>query len=954
MNYHAPGEENIHLRVLIVEDLPSDAELMALQLEKEGFHFEWNRVQTEAAYLAAFETPPDLILADWHLPQFTGLRALKILQQRNLDIPFIIVSGGIGEEAAIDALHQGASDYVLKDRPARLGPAVRRALKNRQLNNERQQAVDALRLADKVFHSAGEGITVTDAHINIVAVNPAFETITGYSESEMLGKNPRILQSGRHDRAYYRDMWRSLKTTGQWRGTIWNRRKHGEIYPELLTISTVRDDQGLVTHYVGVFTDISERVHAEDELRKLNENLEIRVKERTRELDLAKELAEAASQAKTQFLANMSHEIRTPMNSIIGMSHLALRTKLDAEQRDYVNKIYLSGQHLLGVIDDVLDFSKIEADKVEVECIDFELDEVLDNVANLVADKATAKGLGLLFDSDPALPCCLRGDPFRLGQILTNLTNNAIKFTSQGEIVIRIRKEQETDSDWLVRFEVQDTGIGMSAEEKSKLFQPFQQADSSTTRKYGGTGLGLVISKRLVEMMGGEVGVESQPGLGSTFWFTPRLGKSKLEEKWPLPSNLKSRRILVVEGSSRLHSVLTEQLDKLGFRVSSVATGEQAVAGVLAADKADDPYEIVFMQEGMSGIGSVETSRRLTNLNRMRLPHQVLLVAYGRDKLIERTQDGIQAVLVAPFTHSALIRMITAILSGKTQVAISAQGSQQGENSKLDALHGAHILLAEDNPLNQQVAQKLLEDVGARVTLANDGKQALELLRQGHFDCVLMDLQMPVMDGLETTRQIRLDPALAGISVIAVTANASIKARESCLAGGMDDYIAKPIQPEMLYATLSKWLGNGPKTEVAQVNPLPSPARASNSLLADDPIVIDLTILAKMTNDDSPENLHKFALIFIESARNGLASIEDALERKDMMAISALGHRLKSAAATVGAMLFADLCQAIELLGEEGKWEEAVPIVAQLRPLLEKIDQRIASEMESHVGLPMI
>ena len=245
------------LRVLIVEDLPSDAELMALRLEEEGFRFKWRRVQSEKEYLAGLDTLPDLILADWHLPRFSGLRALQLLRERNLEIPFIIVAGGIGEEAAIDALQQGASDYVLKDRPARLGTAVRHALEEQRLRSERKQAEEALRLADRVFRSTGEGVAVTDADGNLVSVNPAFELITGYSAAEVLGQNPRILKSGRHEDAFYREMWASLRETGQWRGELWNRRKSGEVYPEWLTISAVKDTAGRVTHYVGVFSDIS-------------------------------------------------------------------------------------------------------------------------------------------------------------------------------------------------------------------------------------------------------------------------------------------------------------------------------------------------------------------------------------------------------------------------------------------------------------------------------------------------------------------------------------------------------------------------------------------------------------------------------------------------------------------------------------------------------------------------
>ncbi|TXT24308.1 MAG: histidine kinase [Gallionellaceae bacterium] len=517
-------------------------------------------------------------------------------------------------------------------------------------------------------------------------------------------------------------------------------------------------------------------------------------------LQLAKSQAEEASRAKSSFLANMSHEIRTPMNSIIGMSQLALKAESDPRQRDYLQKIQVSCEHLLGVIDDILDFSRIDAGKLKLEALGFGLDETRQTLANLVGWRVAEKGLQIRFDFDPAIPGKLCGDPLRLNQILINYINNAIKFTERGEIVVRARMLEESDSDVLLHFEVQDSGIGITGNQMIGLFQSFQQADTSTSRRYGGSGLGLAICRRLAELMGGKVGVQSEAGKGSTFWLSVRLRKG-----------------------------------------------------------------------GAPG----QLERRMTN------------------------QDG------------------------RTLYSMAA-------------LDGARILLAEDNSFNQQVAREFLEEGGATVCVAQNGQEALDRLRRDPFDCVLMDIQMPGMDGLEAMRQIRADRTLGGARIIALSANASGDDRERCLVAGANDFIGKPFRLDEFYATLARWLPEPRQKEVVPGQPCGQAA----TMPAGDTAIIDFAVLGELVGNDS-KKIRSFALKFIESSREDVAGIEAAMGRNDLVGAGEIGHRAKSPARMVGASGFADLCQALEGCAAGGDGEQASRIASQLRPLLERIAERV-------------
>jgi PAS domain S-box-containing protein len=820
----------------------------------------------------------------------------------------------------------------------------------------RKQQEAELLTQHSALESAANAIVITDCKGVIQWVNPAFTRLTGYEREEAIGQNPRVLNSGVHDLEFFQNMWRTVLAGSVWQGTLTNKRKDGVLYQEEMTITPVRSKHGEITHFVAVKQDIT--------LRKQQE-LEILA---------AKEKAEEATKAKSDFLANMSHEIRTPMNAIIGLSHLALKTPLNPKQRDYVSKVHNAGTSLLGVINDILDFSKIEAGKLDMETTDFRLDEVISSVTTLTAQKAHDKGLEFLAHVSPEIPENLLGDPLRLGQILTNFVNNSVKFTERGEIRLNIELLERTGEKVQLKFSVRDTGIGMTREQSAKLFQPFVQADSSTTRKHGGTGLGLTICRRLVELMGGRVWLESEPGVGSTFFFTVWLGVGTAKGSGKIvPEKLAQLRVLVVDDNAAAREILAEPLNSVASCVKMASSGSEAIAAVKAQD-ATEPFDIIFMDWRMPGMDGLQASRHIKSDETLKKqPAIVLVTAFGREEVREEAERlGLDGFLVKPVTKSMLVDTLVNVFAAPGEnVAVEA-----GQETRL---RGARILLTEDNDINQQIAVELLEGAGATVKIANNGREAVEILSNGPqpppFDVVLMDLQMPEMDGYQATAKIRADARFGALPIIAMTAHATIEERQRCLAAGMVDHISKPIDPALLYDIVGrvfKLSAQSLSGEDASHGVRPSPAAATSaksSTLRDSTTAAASNVAApedgrtparKLLGDDLPviagldtkDGLSRVAgnrklylkLIrqFAEQQGPAITQVTDALAKGDTALAERLAHTLKGVAGNIGAKPVQTAAGVLEkLIRNRAKAEEVASAKQQVAVVLDPLVEQL-------------
>ncbi len=683
-----------------------------------------------------------------------------------------------------------------------------------------------------------------------------------------------------------------------------------------------RDEHGYAQRVIGINLDIDDAKNMEHDLL------------------LAKNSAEEATQAKSDFLANMSHEIRTPMNAIIGMSYLALETDLNNKQRNYIQKVHRSAESLLGIINDILDFSKIEAGKLNIEEVNFRLEDVMDNLSNLVGLKAEEKALELHFDISPDVPTSLIGDPLRLGQILINLGNNAVKFTeSGGDVVIKVEIKESFSEQVELHFSIRDTGIGMTPEQQGKLFKSFSQADNSITRKYGGTGLGLTISKKLTELMHGDIWVESEAGVGSTFHFTALFGEKEhcVSPRLPVEADLGILRILIVDDNSTAREILSTILMGFGFQVDQANTGEQALDLLKAADL-NEPYDLVFMDWKMPGKDGVETTEEIQKNELIEnVPTVIMVTAYGREELSHAaTIIDISGFLTKPVTASGLLDAIL-LAMGKDVVSDRhiAEKDDLAENA-IESLQGAQVLLVEDNEMNQELAMELLTNNGLIITLAENGQEAVDALDTQSFDGVLMDCQMPVMDGYTATKTIRLQEKYKTLPIIAMTANAMAEDKARVIACGMNDHIAKPINVNAMFVTMAKWI----KPQEPRVRKtMKTESLTSNANEAEIPslIGIDTEVGLAITQNNKALYL-KLLKRFSSSYQNFEQLFMDAVKDDDAQAAIRCAHTLKGTAGSIGAKAIQQAAKALESACEQALETGDVPsntdISAQIQGLL--------------------
>jgi PAS domain S-box-containing protein len=765
--------------------------------------------------------------------------------------------------------------------------------------------------------SSPVAIVTLDSNHRLTSCNPTFEKLFGYTRDEVIGCELDALVTNEATRAEANRYTNQVVQGNLVHGIGRRCRKDGTLVDVEVfgvPVSVAGEQVGLL----GMYHDITDLVQA-------------------------REQAEAADRAKSAFLAAMSHEIRTPLNGVIGMTGLLLDTPLDAQQRQFTETIRFSGENLLTIINGILDFSKIEAGKMELETTDFDLRQVVESIGALFAERAYQKGLELIASVEPNVPTALRGDPFRLGQVLTNLVGNALKFTERGEVTLNVRLIETNDRRVTLRFAVQDTGIGVSPEQQVRLFKPFSQADTSTTRKYGGTGLGLAISKRLVEIMGGQIAIDSQAGQGSTFWFIVPLEQGSLDvlRKSVLAAGLQGVRVLIVDDNVTNRTVLHHQVIAWGMLPGSASSAAEALEKLRAAS-ANEPFDVALLDMEMPGMDGVDLTRVIRADPTIQAIKLILLTSVGRIGSDEAVQKmGLDAALVKPVRQSELYNCLITVMG----VSAPTAGAAALPRSAKDEGRGIHILLAEDNVVNQQVAVYMLESRGYRVDVVGNGREALDALARVPYRLVLMDCQMPEMDGVEATAEIRRrEISTQHTPIVALTARALRGERERCIAAGMDDYIAKPITPDVLYSTLRRWV---PRTSA----PTEAPSAETRSIVSMSPEpmaapvepeptpTIDRAVLAnlrKLQQPGEPDVLGQLIDLFLNETPSRLAAVREAVEKGDAPRLAKAAHTLKGSSASLGARQMACVCAELEAKGKAGDLTSASALLAQLEAEFER------------------
>ncbi len=755
-------------------------------------------------------------------------------------------------------------------------------------------------------------LIVVDPSRNIVRCNRSIERVFGYSPDEVINQKTETLYHDRRSNpGIGYEIFEALKKEGFHIGLATGKRKTGETMPLEIITGRLRAGNGAVI----LIRDITERKQVEEELLK------------------AKNEAEAASLAKSEFLANISHEIRTPMNAIVGMTELTLNTPLSVEQERNLRTVKASADSLLFLLNEVLDLSKMETCRLEMNQIDFDLRPTLENAADMLAMRAEEAGLELSCRIKPDVPTALVGDPMRLRQTIVNLTANAIKFTQEGQVNISVETHEEDDSSVLLHFTVSDTGIGIAPEQVETIFESFKQADGSTTRKYGGAGLGLTISKQLVEMMGGRIWVESELGKGSTFHFTARfgLGRGGGAETLRISGlDLSGVPVLILDDHATTRSILREMTSLWGLKPSEAKDEKEALAKMKKAFESGNPYRIFLLDCHIPGTDGFEVAKRVKAAPYGSDVQIILLTSMGRRGDAERCKEsGISGYLMKPVKQSDLLDAITIALEYRAHERpplITHHSIEEGRRR-------LSVMVVEDNVVNQKVAGTMLERQGHRVVFASNGKQALNILGGVSFDLILMDVQMPEADGFEATKLIReMEKANGGhVPIVAMTAHAMKADRERCLAAGMDSYISKPIRAEELFSVIEK-LTDGSRDKEGR------PASKYVTPLAED--VFDLSKAMNAVNGNR-ELFEEIANVFLKDAADKIAELRQGVDKSDGRVVEQSAHTLKGSVINFGAKRAFDAAHRLELIGKNGTWTAAQRAQLELEIELKLLERAI-------------
>jgi PAS domain S-box-containing protein len=851
-----------------------------------------------------------------------------------LQFIWLIFRGNLG---TLRMLAEGANRFSQGDHAVRIesegAPEVQlaaEAFNNMANNTERLiaslgESESKNKLLATIVEQSSEAIWTRDLGGNITSWNSGAAAMFGYSPQQAVGRALHVGESTpEEERQRVRRLMSGEKFSYDARAVT----SSGSSIEIQVAVAPLLDDGNRCIGSISVARDVTQNKRSEEALR------------------LAREAAEAANHAKSSFLARMSHEIRTPMNGVLGMTELLLETGLTSTQRKYAETVQRSGKNLLGIINDLLDFSKIEAGKLELENVDMDLRRTIEDIVELLAERAHAKGLELACRVPPDLATHVKGDPLRLSQVLTNLVGNAIKFTEHGSVLIRVVQVEETPERVSMRFDVTDTGAGITQDAQSRIFDEFAQGDGSTTRKHGGSGLGLAISKQLVDMMGGTIHVESALGAGSTFWFTARF------EKQAMPPRVEPRdapiglltgvRALMVESSAINRGILNEQMNNWGMVTQVAETPVQAIELLVQAAARSVPYDLAIVDLGLPGMDALELARSIrarADIAKVRL---VMLTRRHADSRIAR-DAGFDACLVKPVRQTVLYECLVNVMAGRPQEALAAP-AESAPAARAPAGVRGHILVVEDNLINQQVALGILQIQGYCVTVANNGREALDAYEQGTFDLILMDCHMPEMDGFEATTEIRRREQVPGakrVAIVALTANAMAQDREECLNVGMDDHLAKPFSMQTMQEMLDRWM-----PPVSSVPSQPVPALAAE---AQADAVLEREVLEQLGAlrvNGKPELLARTIKLYLAESPKLVKTLRQAVSANDAPKIVRSAHSLKSSSANVGASLLSRYCADIEASARHADIEETRGLLAKIEAEHGRVQSALRARFE--------